>query len=41
MYSGEYKNVDFELKQLVSESLVGDGVADRLATDHREAEEVD
>ena len=25
---GEYKNVDFELKQLVSESLVGDGVAD-------------
>ncbi len=25
---GQYKNVDFELKQLVSESLVGDGVAD-------------
>jgi len=25
---GEYKNVDFELKQLVSQSLVGDGVAD-------------
>ena len=25
---GEYKNIDFELKQLVSESLVGDGVAD-------------
>ena len=25
---GEYINVDFELKQLVSESLVGDGVAD-------------
>ncbi len=25
---GQYKNIDFELKQLVSESLVGDGVAD-------------
>lgn len=25
---GQYKNVDFELKQLVSKSLVGDGVAD-------------
>ena len=26
--SGKYKNVDYELKQLVSESLVGGGVAD-------------
>ena len=26
--TGKYKNVDYELKQLVSESLVGDGVAD-------------
>lgn len=26
--SGKYKNVDYELKQLVSESLVGDGITD-------------